>query len=134
MDMPIALQRMLESACVNDQLKNWSIYEEKDGVYTFKIRFISQEKRHIESSATGSMENTQVVNKCAFKQKSAKQLERDSARNKAWQQRRISKSQTAETNVMGNSSSPVEQFRQSGSMGIYLLCFGFVCHLGTLLE
>ncbi len=136
MDMPIALRRMLESACVNDQLKNWSIYEEKDGVYTFKIRFVSQEKGHVESSATSVMENTQSVNRCAFKQKNSRQLERDSERNKAWIQRRMDKRVTrsmakeqANSQVVDqgptqsagqlssriNPDSPVENFRRSVS-------------------
>ena len=117
MDLPIALARMLEVSCSNDVLRNWSIYEERDGSYTFKIRFDSQKSRHVENSSP--------VVPCelsSFKKKSAKQQSRDNDRHKAWQERRITRSQTARIAAEMNSGdhgveqainkdSPVETFR-----------------------
>ena len=84
MDLPIALARMLEVSCSNDVLRNWSIYQERDGSYTFKIRFDSQKSRHVENSTPAIPRELS-----SFKRKSAKQQSRDNDRHVAWQERRV---------------------------------------------
>ena len=127
MELPTALLRMLEGSCANDDLKNWSVYEEKDGSYTFKIRFIPKSDRHIGNNCVQTMSSSSV--KCAFKRKSQKQVDRDCMRNQAYQDRRITRSQTAKqcTNVNGqdapdrvsvsapaiNPQSPIETVRHA---------------------
>lgn len=44
--VPISLLRMLEVSCDNDKVKNWNVFEDKDGSYVFKIRFIPNKIRH----------------------------------------------------------------------------------------
>ena len=99
MDLPSSLLRMLESSCAHDQLKNWSIYEEKDGVYTFKIRFQPNVSRHIEDLKPDNSSRTNT-----FKRKNARQMSRDNARNKSWQERRITRSQTAKQSSEDNTT------------------------------
>ena len=84
MDLPPALLRMLSSACENDQLKNWSIYQEHDGNYTVKIRFVSTKVGHVKQDTHSS----------SFRRKNYKQLRRDSDRFENWRERRMTRSQT----------------------------------------
>ena len=77
MELPSALQRMLESALQFDELKNWSIYQENDGKYTFKIRFVPRNVSHIDSPEPALVEANHMK---SFKQKSVKQLSRDNKR------------------------------------------------------
>ena len=118
MDLPIALLRLLEVSCANDSVKNWSVFEERDGCYTFKIRFVQNKDRHIEFiEGTGSpvIPSSPVVN-TVFKRKSAKQVERDNGRNKAYRERISTRSQTAEQSsvtvenaVEDNQTTPAKQ-------------------------
>ena len=120
MDLPAALLRMLDVSCINDQLKNWSIYQEKDGCYTFKIRFSPSNSRHIEDIPAPPNRNL------SFKCKSRKQFDRDLNRNKAFQEKRVTRSQTAKKNSgvsdqvdtdrrPPNPESPIETFRHASS-------------------
>ena len=99
------LRRMLASAVENDQLKNWSVYEEKDGVYTFKIRFIPTKDRHIgkDSHAPAEVSHSSVA--CSYRRKSSKQLARDSQRNQDWNNRRVTRSQALKASSQDNSSA-----------------------------
>ena len=104
MELPSTLLRMLEGSCVNDNLKNWSIYEEKDGSYVFKIRFIPNCDRHIEDNHRPvPISNSSV--KCSFKRKNQKQVDRDYVRNQAYQDRRITRSQAAKSSAETNKQS-----------------------------
>ncbi len=95
MDLPTPLLRMLEVSCSKDTVKNWNIYQEKEGSYVFKIRFSPVLDRHVESSPIPIPESACNLNNCAYKRKSVKQVSRDSDRHIAWQERRITRSQTA---------------------------------------
>ena len=97
MDLPVALLRLLEVSCANDSVKNWSIFEERDGCYTFKIRFVQNKDRHIEYiEGTGSPAiPSSPIGNTVFKRKSPKQVERDNERSKAYQDRIMNRSQTA---------------------------------------
>ena len=110
MDLPTVLLRMLTSACENDQLKNWSVYEERDGNYTFKIRFMPKEYRHIEVSSSQVQGKNQ---QSAYKRKSDNQIARDKRRSEERKNRAITRSQSAKiinsTPGEGSSNNPVEE-------------------------
>ena len=123
MELPDALRRMLESACDNDVLKNWSVYQEKEGVYSFKIRFVSSPVRHVENS---SGDNPPAASKqvlSSFKRKNARQVERDNKRQLEFNARRVTRSQTcqqssqpivteeAKTNGQSDCNDTIEDFR-----------------------
>ena len=110
MDLPSALLRMLEGSCENDKLKNWSVYEEKDGCYTFKIRFIPNSDRHIGDISVHSPIQSSNV-QCAFKRKNEKQINRDFERNKVYQEKRITRSQTAKNSVSTNAQEESKSSR-----------------------
>ena len=136
MDLPPALLRMLASSCENDQLKNWSVYEERDGVYTFKIRFIPSKVNHIGSADSEVQSPVKSVHNIAFKQKNEKQLLRDRNRFQDWSEKRVTRSVAKQqansqvvTGVNGatqpadhqmpsriNPESPIERFRGHASM------------------
>ncbi len=93
MDLPTPLLRMLETSCANDTVKNWNIYQEADGNYVFKIRFSQIQERHIENSSP--IPGVSKSSRCSYKQKSDRQVNRDNERHKNWQERRVTRSQTA---------------------------------------
>ena len=101
MELPDALRRMLESACDNDVLKSWSVYQEKEGVYSFKIRFVSSPVRHVEHSS-GDNPPAAIKQSGSFKRKNAKQVERDNKRQLEFNSRRVTRSQTCQ-----QSSQPI---------------------------
>ena len=110
MDLPSALLRMLGGSCENDKLKNWSVYEEKDGCYTFKIRFIPNSDRHIGDIQVHSPIQSSNV-QCAFKRKNEKQINRDFERNKVYQEKRITRSQAAKNSVSTNAQDESKSSR-----------------------
>lgn len=129
MDLPAALVRMLEVSCVNDSLKNWSVYEERDGSYTFKIRFSPSVSRHIEDSCMPIPTSKSSTVKNVFKRKSQSQIDRDSARNKAFQEktRPNTRSQTAKQFTEGRAppidpESSIESVRHC-SLNVESPCF-----------
>ncbi len=125
MELPSALSRMLASACENDQLKNWSVYEERDGVYTFKIRFVPIKVSHNGSDISEIQPPVaKNVHNCAFKQKSDKQFARDRNRFSDWKDKRVTRSMAKQATVDEqvadsatqvasriNPKSPIESFR-----------------------
>ena len=127
MELPATLLRMLEVSCASDVLKNWSIYQEKDNSYCFKIRFVSNGSRHIEQDISNShmpSSNVKDVNR-SFKKKSQSQLNRDKARSQDWHDKRVTRSQAAKVassiknpsievnqpTVLLNRDSPIETDR-----------------------
>ena len=127
MELPIALQRMLEVSSVSDKLKSWNIYQEKYGSYTFKIRFIPNEVRHFESTCKDIPASTPVLNdcvnnfECAFRRKSQKQLQRDNARAQVWQEKRITRSQTAKPSTDNNPGTEGQSaISKDGSIETFL--------------
>ncbi len=92
MELPAVLQRMLASALQHDELQNWSVYEERDGKYTFKLRFNSKKVSHI--SSVDSIDNIPIHSE-SFKRKSAKQKSRDNKRSENFQ--RLTRSQSRKT-------------------------------------
>ena len=118
MDLPASLLRMLEVSCSNDSLKNWSVYQERDGSYTFKIRFSTNTSRHIDDNSTPLQDSCSSGVKSAFKRKTRSQIDRDSARSKVFQERSrpSTRSQTAkqrsdDTAVKTPHESPIETVR-----------------------
>ena len=103
MDLPAALVRMLEVSCVNDSLRNWSVYQERDGSYTFKIRFSPSLDRHIEDSSIPVPNGSSSSVKNVYKRKSRSQINRDNTRCKAFQEkektRPVTRSQTAKQHI-----------------------------------
>ena len=128
MELPSALIRMLTSACENDKLKNWSIYQERDGVYSFKIRFVPANVGHIDQDSNSSVQPPAKTVHCAFKQKSESQLRRDRNRFQDWNNMRVTRSmslkqanlqvdpikngptQSAECQSAPSRISPIESF------------------------
>ena len=74
---------MLDSAIQFDELTNWSIYQESDGKYTFKIKFSPGKVSHIDSPERTPTRGTHMK---SFKLKSDKQQQRDN--NRSLQRRR----------------------------------------------
>ena len=74
MGLPDILQNLLTVVSGSHILKNWSIYPEKDGSTTFKIRF---------NGAIGESVNHTSEN-IHFKRKSINQVRRDSQRSSVW--------------------------------------------------
>ena len=73
LELPDILQNLLTIVSGSHTLKNWSIYPEKDGSTTFKIRF---------GVAIGeSVNHTENIH---FKRKSINQVRRDSQRSSVW--------------------------------------------------
>ena len=130
MELPAALLRMLDVSCEVDQLKNWSVYQERDGCYTFKIRFLPNNSRHVDDQPIPSNISS------TFKRKSSKQIDRDCERNKAFQEKRITRSQTSRLNADASNQittdkrppivpveSPIEMVRhQSSTSSSFNIC------------
>ena len=92
------MQRMLESAIQFDELKNWSIYQDNDGKYTFKIRFVPRKVSHIDSTERTPVETNHMI---SYKRKSDKQLNRD--------RRRVEKRKRIASSEAENSIESVRQ-------------------------
>ena len=88
-------ERMLASALQHDELQNWSIYEERDGKYTFKLRFHSKKVSHISSCA---IQDSEQINSESFKRKSAKQKLRDNKRTEDFQNKRVTRTRVLQLN------------------------------------
>lgn len=101
MDLPAALERMLTAAVQSDTLRNWSIYQERDGVYTFKLRFISRKVCHI-LEPMHSMDSTKQNNSEVYKRKNAYQINRDMSRAEEFYNRRVTRSQTVQSRNLEN--------------------------------
>ena len=85
------LGNVMSSLSQDNKLVSWSIYQEKDGHISLKVRFVP-----VDDSAKRDSEEIH------YKKKSARQVQRDRDRTLAWQQ----KQRTCATSTMDNAVSP----------------------------
>ena len=84
-------------SCEKDQLKNWTIYQERDGNYTFKIIFQVSSGSHIESSVCRWNAPANVI--------STEEFQTVDKGQSTWQEKRLTRSQTAKQNLEVKSST-----------------------------
>ena len=89
MGLPDILQNMLTVVSGSNSVKNWSIYPEKDGSTTFKIRFCATEE---------SVNHDENIH---YRRKSSNQVKRDSQRSSEWQATCNRKQQSVSTQHSG---------------------------------
>lgn len=116
MELPIVLERMLNTALQYDSLKNWSIYEERDGVYTFKLRFIPRKGSHVKPTSSDIPKQTHSTK--SYKRKTTKNVIRDKERNEAYLNRRITRSQARDQECHSKPQTVIQQEKSSVDCGL----------------
>ena len=96
------LNMLMNSLFANNELRNWSIFEEKNGAIVVKLRF--------ENSVTNSENNSR--NHVSFKRKSESQMQRD--RNRA--ARRRNTYMASATSVQDGSSTELPRHSERNSI------------------